>query len=315
MYGKHHDTTYSGSMFGAGLAVFAVWGYVIANTRADHRVELNARVLAACLGGPVDEIRAAIEILCGPDPESRSKEHGGRRLVREGEYLYFVVNHNAYRDMRSNEDRREYFKLAKREQRARRVQSSPIVMSTVSTHTDTEADTETEQRQRTSRDKRVRHPRTGVSSEDRKALDDAAAPLLAIATMPSDADHAALRKNILAIATVPKPVVKPPSWTSEACDDFIAAYGGTAPGGVIGKALKPLVAKHEWPAVRDAWVRYLSETSAEYVSAPRFAATYGHWSGTARNGMAIAGGARPSEKARARSESFVAGLKGGLRDE
>jgi hypothetical protein len=71
----------------------------------------------------------------------------------------------------------------------------------------------------------------------------------------------------------------PASWTREACDDWIARFKGSAPGGRIGKALKPLVVAHGWPEVRAAWQSYLSQSEAEFASAERFAATYGRWSG------------------------------------
>jgi hypothetical protein len=70
-------------------------------------------------------------------------------------------------------------------------------------------------------------------------------------------------------------------WSVQACDDWINRYGGVAPGGQIGKSLKPLVDKHGWPAVRQAWRAYLEETEARFASAGRFAATYGRWSGAA----------------------------------
>lgn len=74
------------------------------------------------------------------------------------------------------------------------------------------------------------------------------------------------------------------SWSSEACSDWQGRFNGTAPGGIIGKALKPLVTAHGWPEVRTAWQNYLGQTEAEYASAPRFAQTYGRWSGTVPSG-------------------------------
>lgn len=71
------------------------------------------------------------------------------------------------------------------------------------------------------------------------------------------------------------------SWSRQAAEDWIERYGGTAPGGRIGSALKPLVAVHGWLEVRAAWRSYLTQTEAEYASAQRFSATYGRWSGTA----------------------------------
>lgn len=73
----------------------------------------------------------------------------------------------------------------------------------------------------------------------------------------------------------PVPVVPP--WSQEACDDWIARFQGTAPGGTIGRHLKPLVEKNGWPAVRAAWRAYLHETEAQFANPARFAATYGTW--------------------------------------
>jgi len=76
------------------------------------------------------------------------------------------------------------------------------------------------------------------------------------------------------------------AWSREACDAWIGRFGGTAPGGQIGKALKPLVDRHGWSEVATAWRSYLTQTDAEYASPSRFAATYGRWSGTAPPGTA-----------------------------
>jgi hypothetical protein len=74
---------------------------------------------------------------------------------------------------------------------------------------------------------------------------------------------------------------KPPAWTREASDAWVARFNGTAPGGRIGKALKPLVEAHGWAVVREAWCSYLAQVEAEYASPQRFASTFGRWSGSA----------------------------------
>lgn len=98
-------------------------------------------------------------------------------------------------------------------------------------------------------------------------------------TNNKDTDTDTNRQRIAPAA--PRAVVKAPSWTREACDDWTTAYNGTAPGGRIGKALAPLVKQHGWDAVRTAWRAYLSQTEAEYASPQRFASTFGRWTGTA----------------------------------
>lgn len=119
MYGKHFESMYEGSMYGAGIAVFAVWGYVIAHVRKS-RVELNPVKLAHTLGGEVSDIESAITVLTEPDPKSRHKTHEGRRLIREGEFQYFVPSWETYQAIRNADDRREYNRQKQAEYRAKK---------------------------------------------------------------------------------------------------------------------------------------------------------------------------------------------------
>ena len=145
MYGKHFASMYSGSMVGAGLNVFAVWGYVVANT-TKSRVELNPRLLAAILGCEEEEVTAAIDYLMRPDPQSRLKDHSGKRLIREGQYQYFVPAYETYHNIRNEDERREYNRLKQRESRAKRcpVKENVNDSQTMSAHKEAEADTEKE---------------------------------------------------------------------------------------------------------------------------------------------------------------------------
>lgn len=94
-------------------------------------------------------------------------------------------------------------------------------------------------------------------------------------------------------------------WTREACDDWIARFQGTAPGGRIGKALKPLVTKHGWSEVREAWRNYLQQTEPEYASAEKFASTFGCYVGPAPR----AAKATPTDRVLAAASRFIAGEK------
>lgn len=111
-------------MFGAGAVVFAVMGYVIANQEPDRvvgsQVELNPKLLAAILGEPVKDVEKAIEFLSAPDKESRSKEEGGRRLVKIGQFAYRVVNGKKYLEILDRAERREYQRIKQAEYRAKK---------------------------------------------------------------------------------------------------------------------------------------------------------------------------------------------------
>lgn len=132
MYGKFFSSTFTGSMYGSGSDVFAMWGYVIANT-VDSMVELNPVMLAAVMGSTVERCEAAIQYLCSPDPKSRNEAEGGRRLIREGQYQYRVTNHEVYRAIRNEDERREYNREKQRESRARRVKADVIDKNSLST--------------------------------------------------------------------------------------------------------------------------------------------------------------------------------------
>jgi len=121
LYGKHFKSMYTGSMYGAGITVFAVWGYCISNADyTDGTVELNPQMLAGMLGGDVESVEQAIKFLCSPDPKSRSKDCDGIRIVQEGEFQYRLINHGTYRKMRSDDERKEYNRNKKREERDRK---------------------------------------------------------------------------------------------------------------------------------------------------------------------------------------------------
>ncbi len=106
-------------MIGAGIAVFAVWNYVITKAKAGV-LEINPKMLAFTLGGKESEIEEALEYLQQPDPESRSKLEDGRRIIREGQFQYRLVNWEYYQQIRNEDDRREYNRLKQAEYRARK---------------------------------------------------------------------------------------------------------------------------------------------------------------------------------------------------
>lgn len=120
MYGKHFERMYEGSMRGAGADVFAVWGYAISHARPDSIVEMNSEVVAFLIGMPQDRVDKAMNFLESPDARSRNKEHEGRRMVKQGEFEYFLPSLAFYRGVRSMEDLREYNRIKQRESRERR---------------------------------------------------------------------------------------------------------------------------------------------------------------------------------------------------
>lgn len=104
-FGKLYEQTFTGSMAGAGAVVFSVWAYVVAHLRPPGIVELNPLILAAAIGVDRAEVERAIEYLSSPDEMSRTKEHEGRRLLKEGQFLYRAPNFDRYRN--GNDEQRK----------------------------------------------------------------------------------------------------------------------------------------------------------------------------------------------------------------
>jgi hypothetical protein len=110
--------------------MFAVWGYVIAHMKPDSQVgaqvELNPKLLGFILGESEDVVVGVIERLCEPDPESRSREEEGRRLIRLGQFNYRVVNGAKYMAIRDEEARRQQNREAKQRERKKSRRHKPL---------------------------------------------------------------------------------------------------------------------------------------------------------------------------------------------
>lgn len=114
MYAKIFTSIYQGTLRGDthGLVVFT---NLLAHADSNGWVDIHPKAIAEETGLSVDQVRAAIHGLESPDPESRSPEEEGRRIVRLDEHRdwgWRIVNHGKYRAIRNEEDRREQNRLA-----------------------------------------------------------------------------------------------------------------------------------------------------------------------------------------------------------
>ena len=85
---------------------------------ADGVVDITPRALSRRTGIPIDYIEAGIKILESPDVYSRSPDDGGKRIVRLDDHRdwgWRIVNHNAYRNMKDHEGRKEYKRRKQRQ--------------------------------------------------------------------------------------------------------------------------------------------------------------------------------------------------------
>jgi len=133
-YGKVYKSMYTGSMAGAGIKVYAVWTWIIANV-ADFKngfCEIHPVHVANQLGGiTVPEVEDVLAFLTSPDEHSRTPEEDGRRLTHLGGFAYQVVNFVKYDIGAAQAERRAYLNEAKRRSRERaKVGLEPHDMST-----------------------------------------------------------------------------------------------------------------------------------------------------------------------------------------
>ena len=128
-----------------------VWITLLA--MSDRNGEIHAALpgLAKRAGVTMDECKAAIESFTSPDEYSRTKLHDGRRVaIIDGGWV--LLNHAKYRELLSQEERREYNRIKKAEERNPVKQCQTMSanvkpcqqMSAMSAHTESESESESE---------------------------------------------------------------------------------------------------------------------------------------------------------------------------
>ena len=108
MYGPIFESMFTGSMYGSGPINFAVLTYAVASCNKFGRVDINPQMLGHTLGCSADEITKALDYLGRTDDDSRSKELGGVRLLREGQFQFLVVNYEFYQQLLKAGNKAEY---------------------------------------------------------------------------------------------------------------------------------------------------------------------------------------------------------------
>ncbi len=225
-----------------------LWIYLL--LEADPRsgiVSDAAPAIAMRCGLPLDVTLRELEWLAAPDKHSRTSLRDGRRIEPLMSGGYRLLNYLS----RQNKD---YSTGRVRSWRDRQLQAK---------------------RSETPSNGGKRRKRSGTTDKDKDTLNDGGS-----STTP--APSTTPEKEPISGATAPATIkdAQKQVWTREACDDWIARFGGTAPGGQITGHLNPLVKKHRWEGVRPAWQNYLAQSDAQYASPARFAATFNGWHDT-----------------------------------
>ncbi len=109
MYGKVFQSIFTGSLYGQYEATVVMMACIVLSDR-DGVLDYTPEALAGATGYPVDVVKEGLRQLQEPDPNSRSEEYEGRRVVplEEGKQNgWIVVNKAKYRDTRDLEDVRD----------------------------------------------------------------------------------------------------------------------------------------------------------------------------------------------------------------
>jgi hypothetical protein len=214
-----------------------VWVAMLAMADHDGLVEGTIPGFASLARVTRKEMEEAVKRLSAPDKDSRTDTENGRR-IEPIEGGWRIINYSIYRERPQEKEGSKA--PAMRRYRARKRVTEGNGLPPVVTRSAPRVTREPEARSK--------------KRDNRERTTD-----LRTAAPPAD-----------------KPAAERP-WNDVACEAVTARYKGTAPGGRITKALRPLVKQHGEAVVLDAWNRYLAETEAEYMSPERFATTFSHY--------------------------------------
>lgn len=135
MYCKLFASLYQGTLRGRSNEIL-VFTNLLAHCDREGHVDKHFRAIAEEVGISIDDVRAAIQVLESPDPESRSPENDGSRLVRMDGHRAWgwrIVNYTKYRAIKDEDDRREQNRRAQAEWRAKQADlKNPKPVSSVS---------------------------------------------------------------------------------------------------------------------------------------------------------------------------------------
>ena len=123
MYGKIFKQMYKGTLAMVGpWEALVTFQQMIVLADREGVVDMTADAIARETTIPIRIIAKGVEALELPDPESRTPDHDGRRIIRlsaDRTWGWQIVNYAHYRKLRSEEERREYHRNYWREKRSK----------------------------------------------------------------------------------------------------------------------------------------------------------------------------------------------------
>lgn len=122
MYGKLFVQMYDGTLGTAGpWQALVTFQQLIILADREGIVDMTGEAISRRTTIPLDIIQTGIQALEQPDPHSRTPDEEGRRIIRlndDRDWGWRIVNYVHYRNIRSQEERREYMRNYQRKRRA-----------------------------------------------------------------------------------------------------------------------------------------------------------------------------------------------------
>ncbi len=117
-YAKLFSSITESSLWSEPKEVRLLFVSMLARADATGFMEASLPGLARLANLTLDETAAAITVLESPDPHSKNQANEGRRLVKvDGGWC--LINYEAYRERRSEEERRQYMREYMRQYRGK----------------------------------------------------------------------------------------------------------------------------------------------------------------------------------------------------
>jgi len=127
-YTKLFNSILASTVWSEPVETRVLWITLLAMADKNGVAEGSVPGLAVFARLPVEAVRTALERLSSPDPDSRSKEHAGRRIEAvEGGWR--ILNHGKYRAKLGADERREYNRIKQAQFRKRKRQQMSLTVN------------------------------------------------------------------------------------------------------------------------------------------------------------------------------------------
>jgi hypothetical protein len=191
-YTKLFSTIVTSSIWVEDDATRIVWITLLALSNKDGEIMAAIPGLARMAGVSVEACEKAIQTFLSPDPYSRTKDEGGRRLeVIDGGWA--LINHAKYRRMASDEERKEQSAIRQKRFRDRVTNNNAPV-----THPSRQHNAESEIVTRESRQNSHTDTEANTDSDaDTKTNTEAGVPPVTAAAVPPPAPPQKVKREVL----------------------------------------------------------------------------------------------------------------------